>query len=1320
MRRAAILAQVALVLLVAPLLPVPGTAQTGSVWAAWWDEGWHMRIPVTVRPETDHAFDAAGRVPFDTVDQRARNHPVHVEVDFSETLRRAGWSNDSGELTAFTFDPDSVRVVEYTGLGPDDRPRRVDALTPSLFVAVRLTSEAPERFDPTRNAVGTVVFLARGDTTTPRYYFIYFDILENGDKPPATIPNEDRALLEGLFGPARGNVFYGRTLSGAGGGGNTITVVGLYRDTKVEIRAMRGPGLFDPPEPGCDTTPMPGPFPGAPPIGGLLQRHQVLQCTAIGYETAFQVVADKPVLATIGGSAPTTSHAALVYPSADGSLSGRHFVFWSQSDETTANEPREFVWVVCAARTCGRPTMWDLLSTGARRLDESPSDTLEYGELWRPGVVGGAWELEGAIGNVVVIGTGTGLVAGVSPEGGRGAGSQILAFVRHELHVTSPRPTRVTVKDLATFRNIETDRALPSTANSFALSLADPKIRTLLVEGAANDSLSGLVGDPSARYVTPILGPLGRTYEVYVPAPGQLLLFGLYNSTSLRVDRIQTDGRVVEGPLDTLNRDQFLLRTEPGGYRIRAEKPIAAYALNPNGNGPYAYYLSGRLLPLRAAAGAADFWGFAGALSIVGGAPVTNVKPGDAVRVELAVTNLARDPDGRSVSDSFSLDVRLEPDELRTNWTGELSTRALSDVASGAAAPFLLQVSSPRDAPTGTLASVRLTATSAGNPAIVSSLLLRVSVTVRFDFSLRFAGGEAVLEQAVPPGNTTRFPLVLRNTGSGEDTVRLEIVRPPGLGEGFAFRLADARTGANVSSVTLDPGRAIDLELAVTVPRTVTVPVFSVSVLGTSANQVNLKREARADLVLSANIQIRLSASDPAREALPGETVRFPLRLENLGEAVTVRVSLPGRPVPEFSPLLVSAARNESGPFLVFDLSANGTGNDGRDLYLDVAVAPDTAAATRGNLVVVAETVRSGDRTPVRETVFLQLAVRRDHRIGFDRDSLDVVPGAEVEVPLTLTNRANADEVVRILPQNLPAGWVASFAPANLTLPRNSSGTVRLTLATPLTTPPGALRPTFRLLFEDGESRDVAFNATVPRVVDTRVTLPERSLVVPPGAPRDVAATVANRGNVPQTVRLSVEAPAGLDVRLSRDEVRLSPGEEVGLVATFSPGRAVLLGNATVRFFGSTEEGRTLLGAREVVVAELDLVLSGTSVEDATVGGVLLATAEVANVGGADLAGVVATLFVDGVAVDNRTIEILPATETRVVVLRWTREPGAHGVAVLVDPRDEFAELDEENNAHESRVGRTLPGPSLLLSALAIAFAFALASAFALVRRPLR
>lgn len=134
--------------------------------AKWWNNDYRYRVAIIVNSWMYERKDCL----------------IRQVINFTELLTDLAVQG--------TFDNNSIRVVEYN---PE---MNVKEEVPSQFNKDR-------EFSPTAKAKGTLVWMLGGITPTlsQRYYYIYFDIVENGLKPALTylrIPEVDKVPIRNL------------------------------------------------------------------------------------------------------------------------------------------------------------------------------------------------------------------------------------------------------------------------------------------------------------------------------------------------------------------------------------------------------------------------------------------------------------------------------------------------------------------------------------------------------------------------------------------------------------------------------------------------------------------------------------------------------------------------------------------------------------------------------------------------------------------------------------------------------------------------------------------------------------------------------------------------------------------------------------------------------------------------------------------------------------------------------------------------------------------------------------------------------------------
>jgi hypothetical protein len=122
----------------------------GNTTIPWWDDTWNYRIQIDINSTNVTRHDEL----------------IEYAVNFTDIL-----TSEIG-ITDKTFDNNSIRVIEFVN---------------NESVEVYSQFERSAGFNKITNAYGTVYWLLNGTTEggTIRYYFIYFDIEENGVKTAA-------------------------------------------------------------------------------------------------------------------------------------------------------------------------------------------------------------------------------------------------------------------------------------------------------------------------------------------------------------------------------------------------------------------------------------------------------------------------------------------------------------------------------------------------------------------------------------------------------------------------------------------------------------------------------------------------------------------------------------------------------------------------------------------------------------------------------------------------------------------------------------------------------------------------------------------------------------------------------------------------------------------------------------------------------------------------------------------------------------------------------------------------------------------------------
>lgn len=109
----------------------------------WWknDKIWNFRIPVIVKTTKVDAL-------------------IGMEINFTKEVEKFGNSS---------FDENSIRILEYNENG-------------KILWEVPYQFNKDSAYDLKKNALGKILWFANGSSNEKRYYYIYFDTIENGVK----------------------------------------------------------------------------------------------------------------------------------------------------------------------------------------------------------------------------------------------------------------------------------------------------------------------------------------------------------------------------------------------------------------------------------------------------------------------------------------------------------------------------------------------------------------------------------------------------------------------------------------------------------------------------------------------------------------------------------------------------------------------------------------------------------------------------------------------------------------------------------------------------------------------------------------------------------------------------------------------------------------------------------------------------------------------------------------------------------------------------------------------------------------------------------
>lgn len=121
----------------------------------WWNTSFHYRFPLNVSTGTYNRTE----------------WPIEIKINFTSFIYNLTNSYQ-------TFDNNSIRIIEYNSSGY--------VINDNNGLGIVSQFDEDENYNATYNAVGELVFLLNGTTpaSTTRYFYIYFDTIENQKQLP--------------------------------------------------------------------------------------------------------------------------------------------------------------------------------------------------------------------------------------------------------------------------------------------------------------------------------------------------------------------------------------------------------------------------------------------------------------------------------------------------------------------------------------------------------------------------------------------------------------------------------------------------------------------------------------------------------------------------------------------------------------------------------------------------------------------------------------------------------------------------------------------------------------------------------------------------------------------------------------------------------------------------------------------------------------------------------------------------------------------------------------------------------------------------------
>lgn len=1328
----------ALLILLLPTLPVAPAQGPADPWWRTSDRaqptlGWAIRIPVVVENREDYFVSDAFAI---------------VDLDFNKLLVAAGWTSEarSGNdvLRGFTLDPDSIRVVPYNQgfvTGPIDGREDTQPI-PHVWYPSPLESKELRESDP----AGTVLFQVEGGLAPKekRSFYVYANPLEFGKTPPADFAPAARAPLDAFLWGTRGTVFYGWEPEQTGQANEIVVRAATSAGARVEVSVAEVSRFV----PVTSTSTYPNPQDVS---GSLAARFRVPP------GKPFRISSDNPiVVATYRASDGTPQSVAPgdrwgFVPGRSGSFADDQFDVYGFGAEGNG-----FSTSVTLIKS-GPGSVTVSSSIGGQGVTLSPASPVATITI-----PSGSWTTLFGSGGQFLVSLGARSVSASTPfhtfpvpalTGGPAGTSFYTAlqsdngFVR--LCPASSAAIRIASLDAPALQ-VYPEGLVESTPPAIVApgdvcetaalpSASPPHAYEIFADGDERYAPQGpvpfrvVVGagerdtDPQLvrGNVYPAAGLAGVDYRV----EGRTMVFGHYNDTRLNVTYEREANGVktlVSAPL-ALQRDGYIALPLPawgstGRMHIQASKPIAAAAMDPAVNRVelpgqptlvqsygYARYLPGRPEALGVTLGAAEFRGPLVELRSDAGPErylTLSTGPGTPVSTRLSVVNLGRWINGEGLTDTISVTCSTP-----AGWTVEGCGKEVT-LPSNSAERLTVTVT-PSAEDVNAQRTILVEARSkAGGVAATFKLIVHVEVRYGVEMWFDVEGGRKTIDPPIglSPGETYRYNVVLKNTGSTLDTFNVRPDRDAAEGWTQELLLDDAP----VTSVRLDGGESVTLQFRVRAPNAETAPQNLVSLLAESLTSAQAKAIVNTATRIRPKVDLEMLLDPQTRLAEPGQAATFNVTARNKGNDVFRVLFLQDSVLPKGWTATLGRAEIDLDPNVNFTFPLTLTPPGG-------ARAGDLATL---KLKAEIDTGGAGGRV-VGDEISAVVVVRRIHDLAAP-PTLDAqaLPGETLRFLLPVTNLGNGQDSVELLEGAVDAlrlegdasvgapldGWRVTMDVESVRLELNETSELPLRIVVPRGTPPGQYNVTFTARL----SREALQNLSVPVAVSrlARVDLDGASvLATTPGRLVHLSYVAVNNGNVEGTFDLAASAPTGWNATFSPARARLAPGERMPVALSLNASRDAADGVYEVALSAANGDDAPTVSSLSVRLARPELYIANVETSGALRSGdLVVVSATVGNRGDIAAENVSVVLVVDGKVVDRAILARVPVNQSGIASLSWVATSSRGDVKVLVDPDEDIVQATRAQSAASVEFGSRLlptpaPGLAWLLAGLAVALA---------------
>jgi len=681
----------------------------------------------------------------------------------------------------------------------------------------------------------------------------------------------------------------------------------------------------------------------------------------------------------------------------------------------------------------------------------------------------------------------------------------------------------------------------------------------------------------------------------------------------------------------------------------------------------------------------------------------------------------------------------LQPDGTKLWWV-ELGMKEMTNVTLKVTAPELGKMSEP----CVVNVVARLENEYGVTTAKISTIsILDIDVDFNLEFLAdrdEFTGSKV---GSIAPGERKVFQVVLNNKGNVNDTYDISLVSPSNWGVFFdnggeGWNLTLAKEGRVPDAAVIN----VTIEAPITASKgeIVDITILGTSTMSGMLGLGSLKRSDQLSLTITGLPAIVISCQEDNKHVNPGETVKYEVFLiNNFDSTLDVTFSFFATGTIIDSLQIFSQNWSAGYPTKNFAIKSRE-----RVKVIFQVGAPTKAIAGTRKVVELRATGYDNfgmeyEAQAIAVTAISNLVARISAQATPDEQRCQ--PGSAVNYTIAVTNEGNGDDIADLNIYDLPLGWDYEFETTSNYLDPFQRVEVQLRIVTPENALADSNQETPKLdpykigINITGREKALGYGETlyvdlfVEKISNFRITTIKSGQQASPRSICDFIFKLDNLGNAIDVATLNISKEGVtkdwdmyfpyISLNHKMDSLsKMSPINFSGEIDIREFGRDVLyipregsfdsldlkvgvaqsiyiavhvripeikgIDNASFKVNARTRDevetiDNDLEFSIEIIMPDLYIIgdISKTNLEAGKIGSF---TATVGNKGKLVAEDVGVTLYVDNKEVDSRSLPRIVVGDKKLVTFVWSVSEGDHKIKVAVDPLDEIAEEDEDNN----------------------------------------